>query len=521
MKFIYFFLILIVANFTLFAQNVMISNSFYPNETSIKIDPKHPNVMIAGANLNNYYISIDSGFTWTEQILTSSFGVWGDPVVDVDTSGSFYYFHLSNPTHPDSIDWIDRIVCQKTTDIGNTWSDGSYAGLNGTKEQDKQWSVVDRTNNNIYLTWTQFDLYASENPLDSTTILFSKSTDAGISWSTPKRINTHSGNCIDSDNTVEGAVPCVGPNGEIYVSWAGPNGLVFNKSADQGETWLDHEISVSDIPGGWDFAVSGIYRANGLPITACDISNGPNRGTIYINWSDQRNGESNTDIWLSKSTDAGQTWSNPIKVNDDETDRQQFFTWMTIDQTTGYLYFVFYDRRNYSDDSTDVYLALSTDGGNTFINKKISQSPFYPTPEVFFGDYTNIDACNGVIRPIWTRLNNGQLSVWTDITRIEDFSLSVPETSNMGDLLNFENYPNPACNYSFVSFKLHNTSNINLSVIDVEGNVISRIIENEKRGYGKYVERIDLCQLNIPSGVYFLRLEIDNKVKTMRQIVVR
>ena len=140
---------------------------------------------------------------------------------------------------------------------------------------------------------------------------------------------------------------------------------------------------------------------------------------------------------------------------------------------------------------------------------------------MFFGDYTNIDACNGVIRPIWTRLNNGQLSVWTNITRLEDFSLSLPEVSLSDNLLNFENYPNPACNYAFVSFKLHNTSNINLSVIDAQGNEISKIIENQKRGYGKYVERIDLCQLNIPSGIYFLRLEIDKKVKTIRQIVVR
>jgi len=41
---------------------------------------------------------------------------------------------------------------------------------------------------------------------------------------------------------------------------------------------------------------------------------------------------------------------------------------MTIDQTNGYLYFVFYDRRNYStaSTSTDVYMARSTDGGGDF-----------------------------------------------------------------------------------------------------------------------------------------------------------
>ena len=367
-------LIIFLTNLQLIAQNIMISNQNNPNEPSIIIDPKNQNILIAGANLNNYYISVDSGYTWAENTLVSSLGVWGDPTISVDTASNFYFFHLSNPS---SGNWIDRIVCQKSSNNGSSWSDGSYAGLNGIKQQDKQWCVIDRTNNNMYLTWTQFDNYGSSNQNDSSIILFSKSTDAGYSWSTPIRINKTAGDCLDEDNTVEGAVPAVGTHGEIYVSWAGPNGLVFNKSLDQGNTWLNQEIIIDPFPGGWNFSISGIYRANGLPITSCDLSNGINRGTIYINWSDQRNGTTNTDIWLVKSTDGGQTWSLPIKVNDDNSNKQQFFTWMTIDQTSGYLYFVFYDRRNYSNDSTDVYMAISMDGGNTFINRKISQSLFF------------------------------------------------------------------------------------------------------------------------------------------------
>ena len=88
---------------------------------------------------------------------------------------------------------------------------------------------------------------------------------------------------------------------------------------------------------------------------------------------------------------------------------------LTIDQTTGYLYTLFYDRRNYSDSQTDVYLAVSKDGGITFENHKISESPFTPLSYVFFGDYINISAHQGVVRPIWTRYENGQLSVWTAI----------------------------------------------------------------------------------------------------------
>ncbi len=495
----------------------MISNQNNPNEPSIMIDPKNPNVLIAGANLNNYYVSIDSGYTWTQKTLSSSLGVWGDPTISVDTASNFYFFHLSNPP---SGSWIDRIVCQKSKDNGKSWSDGAYFGLNEKKMQDKQWCAIDRKNNNMYVTWTQFDVYGSANPKDSSIILFSKSTDTGNSWSPPMRINKTAGDCVDSGKTVEGAVPTVGPNGEIYVSWAGPNGLVFNKSLDQGNTWLKQETFVDSFPGGWDFSISGISRANGLPITACDVSNGPNRGTIYINWSDQRNGATNTDIWLVKSTDGGQTWSLPKKVNDDNSDKQQFFTWMTIDQTNGYLYFVFYDRRNYSNNETDVYMALSKDGGNTFINRKISQSSFLPNNSTFFGDYTNVTAHNGVVRPIWTRLNNGKLSIWTNITKPSDFqSTATVETPDVTEGLSFENYPNPASEEEYVSFKLHRKSTVNLSIYDVNGKKITEIIKNETRDYGTYIEKVSLTKWNIPAGTYLLRLEIDGKIKQNRLIV--
>jgi hypothetical protein len=314
--------------------NIMISNLSTPNEPSIAFDLKNPQYMVAASNLNSYYYSNDTGLTWTRGLLTSTYGVWGDPCIISDTFGSFYFLHLSNPP-AGSGNWIDRMVCQKSVNKGVSWDNGSFTGLNGTKAQDKQWAVVDRKNNNIYMTWTQFDDYGSSNSLDSSIILFSKSINAGSSWSTPKRINKKAGNCVDGDSTLEGAVPAVGPNGEIYVAWAGPDGLVFNKSLDQGNTWLPQEKLVTTIPGGWEFTVPGINRCNGLPITTCDVSNGPNKGTIYINWSDQRNGVNNTDIWLVKSTDGGTTWTAPTKVNNDNSNQHQFFTWMTIDQTNG------------------------------------------------------------------------------------------------------------------------------------------------------------------------------------------
>jgi hypothetical protein len=271
--------------------------------------------------------------------------------------------------------------------------------------QDKQWAIVNRKTNEIYSSWTEFDDYNVSTPGDSSIILFAKSTDGSATWSTPKRLSRRAGDCLDGGNTTEGAVPAVGPDGQIYVTWAGPLGLMFNRSLDNGATWVAANIFVSSLPGGWNLSIPGIDRSNGLPITCCDISSKPTKGNIYVNWADQRNGSTDTDIWFVRSTDGGNTWSTAKRVNDDPPGRQQFFTWMTVDNVTGYIYIIFYDRRNYSDNQTDVYLAVSTDAGLNFENIKINQNPFTPNSGVFFGDYTNITSYNNIVRPIWTELS--------------------------------------------------------------------------------------------------------------------
>ena len=154
--------------------NITISTTNSPNEPSICINPKNLNQVVAGANISSAYYSTNSGYNWTRFSLTNSqYGVWGDPCIIVDTLGHFYYFHLSNPNSPGY--WIDRIVCQKSTNGGMNYSNpGSYTYFQSPKEQDKEWAIVDPRNNHIYVTWTQFDNYGTGNQLDSSNILFSK-----------------------------------------------------------------------------------------------------------------------------------------------------------------------------------------------------------------------------------------------------------------------------------------------------------------------------------------------------------
>jgi hypothetical protein len=351
-------------------------------------------------------------------------------------------------------------------------------------------------------------------------IMFSKSTDGGASWATAAQINEISGDCVDSDNTTEGAVPAVGPEGQIYVAWAGPEGIVFDRSLDQGQTWLDEDIFISDQPGGWDYNVSGIYRCNGLPVTCCDLStNSPHKGTIYVNWTDQRNGDSNPDVWIAKSADGGDTWSEPILVNDDNTDRAQFFSWMTIDQANGDVYVVFYDRRNYNNANTDVYLARSTDGGQTFSNFKISESPFLPYSSVFFGDYTNIVAHNGRVRPIWGRLENGNMSIMTAIIDEYVDQTETIELSKAPIQLDV-NYPNPFRASTFISYKLREPAVINLAVYDVFGRKITTLINNQQTDAGKYTNAFHADDYQLKPGVYYFTLSNSQTVRKQKMLLV-
>lgn len=391
-----------------------------PCEPSISINPINTNNIVAGSVLDNVYTSNDGGNTWTLDILKSTFGVYGDPVVRHNNDGSVLYAHLSNPSGKayKSKDFLDRIVIHHSSDEGKTWNNGVYPPADQSKDHDKHWINTSPNTAEVIMTWTEFDKYASKDTLDKSKIMFSKSTDYGLTWSKAKVISQFEGDCIDSDDTTEGAVPAIGTDGSYMVSWSYDEKIYFDRSMDKGATWLKNDIIIADQPGGWDFSVEGIGRCNGMPITEVDHSNGPHRGNVYVNWSDQRNGEKNTDIWFIKSSDNGTSWTDPIKVNDDESRKQQFFTWMDVDPVTGFIYIVFYDRRNYEDDNTDVYLAYSTDGGNTFTNRKISTEPFKANKSIFFGDYNDISAFNGKIRPIWTRLDGYKLSVMTALIDI-------------------------------------------------------------------------------------------------------
>ena len=385
---------------------VTIDNSTVnPNEPTIYINPNNVGNIVAGSNIDNLYVSIDTGKTWKLKVLTSSLGVYGDPVVYCDDVGNFFYCHLSATKSKRYPHWIDRIVVQKSMDGGETFSDGSFAGYNGNKEQDKHWIIKDQNSTvfrgNIYLSWTEFDKYESKDPNDHSRIRFARSVNDGASFEDAITISDTVGDCMDDDLTLEGATPAIGAKGEVYVAWAGYGKLYFDKSKDGGVTWgKDKVIAMQD--DGWALSFNQIFRCNGLPFLVADHSPGNFKNRLYLVW-----GESHPNIGgeikLKYSDNGGDTWSDEITVNSSSAG-DQFLPHVAVDQNDGTVYIVFYDRRNSpSNILTDVYVAYSLDGGNTFTNKKVTRSPFLPAgKDVFFGDYNGISAHKGIVRPIWT-----------------------------------------------------------------------------------------------------------------------
>ena len=411
-----------------------------PAEVSIAINPKNPDNMVAASFQTGqppkpragsyHYVTVDGGKTWkTVPTPNTKNLTQGDDVIAFGNDGVAYHAHLSfagirmvRPVRAEN-----GMIVNVSKDGGYTWTDGTAAVNHEntvTPFEDKPGLAVDnapasRWKGNVYLAWTRFDVYGSANPEHRSQIYFTHSNDHGQTFSMPFRISDTGGDCLDSDNTVEGAVPAVGPNGEIYVVWAGPLGLVLDKSMDGGLTFGKDQV-IGNIPGGWDFDVEGLGRANGMPVTGVDLSNGPNKGTLYVNWIDARNGD--PDVFVMSSGNGGQTWSSPVRVNDDavKNGKVQFFTWMAVDPVDGSINVIFYDRREAAGTGTRLTLARSIDGGRSFVNYKIDLPPFEANSRTFFGDYSSISAYGGRVVPAFMHfVNDGNLAISVALFRFK------------------------------------------------------------------------------------------------------
>ena len=269
------------------------------------------------------------------------------------------------------------------------------------KHKDVPRIYFDKDRNLWHATWTQFDAYKSKQKKDLSVIYYSRSEE-GKSWGTPKQLNTVSGDCLDGDSTVKGPMPCVGTIGEVYVIWAAPQGLAFQRSLDSGKTWSKEEKIIAPIKKGWASKVDGL-KTNGLPFIACDLSRGEFRGRIYVCWSDEKNSEKNKDVFLIYSDDKGEHWTEPILVSYRPNHKEQFKPYLKVDTVSGYVYVLYFDKQNFAEGKeTDIYLALSKNGGLKFDYYKMNEKSF-----LFNSNYMELADDNGM-RAKWVQVDGSK-----------------------------------------------------------------------------------------------------------------
>jgi hypothetical protein len=234
-------------------------------------------------------------------------------------------------------------------------------------------------------------------------MLFSRSTDDGVTWSKPLEISQVRGLPRDDNGALEGFDGAVGPDGTVYGVWAVTDHIVFTESHDGGKTFARTRNLVNTAPTM--FALAGMERANGFPQIGIDPRGGAKGGAIYVTWSNYRNGD--IDVFSIASKDHGRTWSAPVRVNSDPVHdgADQFFQWLAVDPVSGAVNVAFYDRRQDAANKMQVMaLARSEDGGASFKNYAWTNTPFDPTG-VFMGDYIGLAAWGGRVYGAWTTRN--------------------------------------------------------------------------------------------------------------------
>jgi hypothetical protein len=375
----------------------------FEEETSIAAHPTDASNLVALWQYFgiNHCRTNDGGQSWQCQTLQpASAGSGFDPAIAVNSRGRFFASMIARAPN-------DGVYVLKSTDGGQTFDDGIQLASGG----DKPYLAVDPVNDNIYVVWAG----ASGG---SWTIYLSKSTDRGRSYETPIAIS-------NEDSAANGALPAVGPNGEVYVTWGSfhiEDRLWLDRSLDEGATWLDPDI-VIDTYVEPRSPLNGDFRNYLVPAIAVDRTGGSFHGRVYVVWGDGRFGD--PDIVLSYSDDRGDTWSTTARVNDDAigNDADQWFPWVVVDDN-GHVQVTFLDRR---DDPGGylyaMYLATSTDGGASFgPNIRVSDGLYGPTDNGFLGDYTGAAVSpDNRIHPVWPDGRTGDLDVYTHSVDLADY----------------------------------------------------------------------------------------------------
>jgi hypothetical protein len=369
----------------------------------ISIDPTDPNhitaayVSVEFGVSSLYANSTDGGYTWSRGIFTDIQGMTpsGDVNFVYGKDGTGYYT-TSATQYPNT-----GLFVITTTD-GVTWNTPSPALIYGNNDSfyNTTLAIDNRASGknagSLYIYW-QYNNSINEPYYEG--IWGAYSRDGGQTWSSPAEVSNAEHYYAYGPNAK------VASDGSIYVAFefrpsnvmTSVRELYLSHSTDGGLTWGGDKM-ISGAPtqyiGGLDFKgheltlsivhpdSCNLLRINQYPTIAVSPTD-PN--TVYAVWNDGRwdtpyiacsgvPGYS-SDIAFSKTTDGGNTWTAPMRINDDPLGNSvdQFMPTVQV-SPAGTVGVTWYDRR-YDPAHADYDLAYSesTDGGATWsANQRVS-----------------------------------------------------------------------------------------------------------------------------------------------------
>ncbi|HKP93070.1 MAG TPA: sialidase family protein [Chthoniobacterales bacterium] len=378
------------------------------NEPSIAIDPNDRNRMVIGwRQFNNvasnfrqagWGYTSNGGSSWTFPGVLESGVFRSDPVLGADTTGRFLYLSLLETLFDDM--W------------GSLNGGASWTKLGFATGGDKQWFTVDNTNSTghgfQYQCWS-----TAENNYPGRQ--FSRSTDGGFTWLNP----------IAIPHAVIWGTPDVDSNGTLFIGGLseadGQVWSVRSSNAKNGAITPTFDLATPVNLGGNIVAGEFINPVGivGQVFLAADRSGTATNNNIYVLASVQPFGFTNgTDVMFARSTNGGQSFEAPVRINDDPVNHNKWHWFGTLSVApNGRIDAVWLDTRNAANDTdSQLFYSYSQDGGATWAPNTAVSNPFNPLigypnqPKI--GDYITMVSDNGGGNVAYTATFNGEQDVY-------------------------------------------------------------------------------------------------------------
>lgn len=530
-------------------ERVVSASADAESEVHAAVSPTDTNTIIvspmqqgAGGLVCPVYYTKDFGKTWRKSAFvtnTPETGALilggGDPMLAFDASGKAYFswIYLYFAGSFDSVNV--GMFWAYSTDGGASWQQTAQPWIGKSKAPvsalqtgvgldfyDKQWFACDRTNSPHRGT-----LYAGlfhVSPADSRMGVRVKAPGAENFTQTTVRVPGGYGFNQFASTDVDN-------QGNLHLTFfAAPlsdtsQKFMFHSISTDGGKTLKEPVKIAQVQtprfatGQFGETITGIQPSRFYPCPqfAIDKSSGPHSGNLYSVWT--ANGvasraSKDLDMYFSRSTDNGATWSPATSINDDGKDngRHQFYPSIMVNPE-GVVLVTWYDRRNEQTTAeTEYFIAYSFDGGKTFTkNEAVSGSPssfaFIGGMNNGFGigEYHQVLATKGYAIPVWTdgRKNNGNLDIYSAFIPIGQKPSGVERISPVNpDFSAGALYPNPANDRISCAVTLSGDSYVLFEALNAAG----KTVMTERRELAAGETAASLSVTSLPAGVYILKV---------------